>query len=586
MANSARKKILIVLLSVVLFFIAAIAGVSLWVAHSYKYILLKRMPDVVSRATNGLYTVKVQDLDINIVTRTVVLKKIAFHPNAATAAKLKDAGERPKALFHFDVPEISVSGIGLTELVFDHTFACSRLIIGSPRLAAVATVDTAGLEVEHKVDAADEGKGEAPGINRFKADQIEIIDPEVTLYSIDGSDSLYGHTNGGTIVLHDWEYGGDAKKDTAAFFYAKRAEVMLEQMELVNTSGMYDLKLAQLDFRTERNSIKINDFSMSPNVTHEEFYQRKGHQAEIYTVQLPQVTLSGFDWARLINDKEFEATAIAIDSAAINIFFDRQYPVAPRTKVGRFPHQLLLAWDVPVTVPELRLNECTIEYKEVNKQRPEGATVSFTNINGTVNNVTNIDGLIAANPTCKAQLTANFMDRAPVAATLNLQLASKIGEFEVDAQMHGLKAAQIADVTRALGGVDMEEVDMQELQANVTGNDNGSKAKVHMLYKGLKVGVLKSTDGKKSETNTTVSFLANELLLLPDNPTAGEPERTATVAVKRDTTKGFFNIIWKTVYAGARDIALKENAIKDVIVDDAGKPKKKGGFLRRLFKKK
>lgn len=51
-----------------------------------------------------------------------------------------------------------------------------------------------------------------------------------------------------------------------------------------------------------------------------------------------------------------------------------------------------------------------------------------------------------------------------------------------------------------------------------------------------------------------LSFLANKLLIEDANPTKGEAARSANITFQRTPAASFFNLMWKSIFIGMREI--------------------------------
>ncbi|TWF45054.1 hypothetical protein FHW36_101980 [Chitinophaga polysaccharea] len=76
------------------------------------------------------------------------------------------------------------------------------------------------------------------------------------------------------------------------------------------------------------------------------------------------------------------------------------------------------------------------------------------------------------------------------------------------------------------------------------------------MYQNLKIAVLTQDPGNKQlKRKGLASLIANIMIINENNPLKGEAVRTASVRQTRDTGKSFFNLVWKTLFKGVKDIA-------------------------------
>ena len=72
-----------------------------------------------------------------------------------------------------------------------------------------------------------------------------------------------------------------------------------------------------------------------------------------------------------------------------------------------------------------------------------------------------------------------------------------------------------------------------------------------LLYDNLKIKLLKNTgDSNNLEKKGVTSLLAN-VLIKDKNPSGGKT-RKGDLAFTRSVTKSFFNLVWKSIFAGAK----------------------------------
>ena len=86
---------------------------------------------------------------------------------------------------------------------------------------------------------------------------------------------------------------------------------------------------------------------------------------------------------------------------------------------------------------------------------------------------------------------------------------------------------------------------------NLNGNDYGTKGDFVMRYNDFKISMFKKDEENKAiKKRGFLSALANTLIK-NDNPQNGKL-RSFTVEYDRDTSKSFFNLVWKAVFTGMR----------------------------------
>jgi hypothetical protein len=108
-----------------------------------------------------------------------------------------------------------------------------------------------------------------------------------------------------------------------------------------------------------------------------------------------------------------------------------------------------------------------------------------------------------------------------------------------------------------------------------------------MLYNDLKVVPQEVGNDKQLNKKHVTSFLANTLLIYPDNPMEGKPVRNESSYVPRDLHKSFFNLIWKCLFNSIQKTAIRSDNMARKLEEKEKHPgQKKKGLLSRIFGRK
>jgi hypothetical protein len=119
-------------------------------------------------------------------------------------------------------------------------------------------------------------------------------------------------------------------------------------------------------------------------------------------------------------------------------------------------------------------------------------------------------------------------------------------------------------MTIPFGNLEMKTADLKEAHFRLKGDVTGTTGSLRMIYKDLTVELLmpdKKEHGMKEDKFMT--FLANLVGVRKENPSQDGKETIATgITVKRTPEMPFFNMVWKTLFGGMKDIMLKGPAKK------------------------
>lgn len=577
-----KKKSLHIGLWILGILVVAITVFSVWVSSHYKAIIKQQLPAIIAKNTDSLYRITLGDISINVLTRNVTLRNVRLTHDSTRGAAMKQANRLPATLLTITIPELRIAGIQWENLASNSAFDCAYIIINKPTVL----VDGAPKPLDSLVDDVVDKK---KVIETLSAGKISVLDPTLTYHFVDDSNDYKLGVKGGKIMLTDWKFEPGKGMDTSTFFFAKNSDIQLDSFSYSKKGNMYGIGSSGVAFSTGNRNLTLKNVFIRLTGSRDDFYKKIGYQKEIYDMSFPTVEIAGLNWKDLIAGKQLSADTMNITNPSMDLYFSRTYPASTMSKMGNYPHQLLRKLKLKIDVKKLLVSNGSFKYTELNDKTRKEGIITFNRVSGTINNLTNMDNLIAANDKCYIKLKGKYMNRADVSATFMLLLSDPKGYFTVDGTASNVNAADVNQPARNLGLIDVEEFHVSQFGLHVEGNENYGKGKYTMLYDVLKINFLKMNEDNKTDKKGlgVASTLANALALFPANPMPGKEARVGETYITRNPQKGFFNLIWKNVFDGANNIALRSPElvanVKQAVKDQK---KGKGGFLRKIFKKK
>jgi hypothetical protein len=563
-------------------------GLSVWISNDYKRILKQKIPVWASKATDSLYRVSVEDISINLFTRDITVTGLCFQVDSAVIARMHPDSV-PATVFDISAPKVHIENVRWADIVADKEAICGRLLVQSPKIniyTAAKFEDSVEQKAADSLLANEEKK--QPKIELLRAGEITVTNPEIHYEHRDTSRTLHYHAKGGTISLYDWEFNSEKPKAPGRFFFAKRAELDIDSFRHSRDGGHYVFSSGKLKFSTSERKAEIRDFLLKTPYSKEDFYQKVGRQQDLFDIAFPVIKISGLQWEQLLDSNFIIVSKIELEKARLEDYYTRLAPPNTKSKLGNFPNQLLLKLPIGLYIPEISIKEGYVKYTEVNEKTRRPGDIIFSNVNGSVKNVTNMPGHIAQNGHCIIELRSGLNGNSPLHTTFSLSLKDCSGGFTVDSRLENLEASQVNATAKALALASIDSLYINSLDIHVEGDERQASGTVTMRYKNLKISLLEAQkDGSEVdlEEKGTLSFLANSLLVYNHNPMPGEPVRVHSDQIDRDQYKSFFNLIWRTIYNSILETALNSEAVEEAIKNKQ-KKKDKPGILKRIFGKK
>lgn len=507
---------------------------------------------------------------------SLTLKNVHFTPDSGKVAELKKVHKCPHLLVEFTMPEIHADGINWRNLAQNISFDCRHITVYNP------TTLLSGRPKEDTTSSTPQKKG----IETFGARIIDIINPTITYHYSNDSTEYTLKVKGGKVRFNDWKLDTRKGMDTSTFLFAHNSVINFDSFSYYKKNSSYNISSAGIGLSTGNRDLTLKHVVLKLTSRKDEYYKKIGEQREIYDFHFPEVRFAGLNWKDLINGVQLYSDTMNIYNPELGLYYSRKYPAPKTTKVGNYPHQLLRSMGLKLNIKTLNIENGDFKYTEENEITNKEATISFSHVKGVLKNVTNIDTLINKNDKCTVNMHCHYMQDGDITANFQLLLSDPKGAFVIDGVARNIQARDIDQTTKTLALTEVRSFNMSQLDMHIEGDQTYGKGLITMRYTGLELAFLKLN----SETNKPderglgmLAFLANKLVLFPSNPMPGKEVRSVSTYVKRDAYKGFFNLIWKNIFQGAKNTAMRGPDLVDNIKEKQNPEKK--GLLRKLFSK-
>lgn len=329
--------------------------------------------------------------------------------------------------------------------------------------------------------------------------------------------------------------------------YTKEAEVNVDRFSLESKDKTYNYNFRNISINSLQKSFHINSFNLVPFAPEQKFADAFHFQKDRFDVKMSGLTLSNININRLL-DKRIEASELIIDNVDAKIFRDMHKPLQHISKVGNYPSQMLMQIGQPVNIEDIKVKNAYVEYREKETASDSIGVVKFTNTNLDISNVTNIPEAIQKNNEMNISFKTQALTAIPLTGNFKFLLGNKNGEFFVNGHGKGFDATLLNKVSVPMALVKINTGKIQSIDFHFKGNNRSAGGRFLMNYDKMKIDVLK----RDKETNQIkkrglLSLAAN---LVVKNNNSGT---SVTAKFDRDIYKSFFNLVWKTVFAGMKE---------------------------------
>ncbi|MFT3909791.1 MAG: hypothetical protein QM737_10230 [Ferruginibacter sp.] len=443
----------------------------------------------------------------------------------------------------FDINNSYLKGLNTDSFILNQQLKAEEFISDGGLLTFYSkkTKDTANDKIEIDNNFFDEAQVNKIALNNTKIVVYKKEDPQKPPFILTNAKfnaSEIQHLYSGTSIKNligrsNWNFSADG-------------------FSLETTNKIYKLSIGAFNINKATRKMHIDNFSVKPQMSEADYVKSLKQQTDLYNVTINNIDIDGVDAMKLITEKKFIA-ATAIIHPTIKVSLDRTVPPFTGNKVGNYPHQLIQKIKFPIYIKKIIARDGYISYTERNADTKKQGTVFFSKANGTIENLTNIPAYISTNNMLMVNATTLLMGVGKLQTKWNLPLNTTNGSFNISADVGPFNGDVLNPLIEPLALASINKGGIKSVDVTMDGNDNGAKGKSTLLYNDLKIEALKM-DSTELKKRGLVSFFAN-VIIKDDNPKNGNT-RVGEIDIKRDTTRSFFNLIWKGILKAAKRTAL------------------------------
>ena len=208
-----------------------------------------------------------------------------------------------------------------------------------------------------------------------------------------------------------------------------------------------------------------------------------------------------------------------------------------------------------VYIKNILVNDSYIEYKEKNDKSDSSGKVAFFHVQAGIENVTNMKDRIRQQNQMRVQFNASFLNAAPFTAKIQMRLNDRQGHFTLDARLASISNTTLNQLLKPMALAEMNKGNINQLVYHMDATNTYARGNLDFLYEDLSLKLLKKDDDRNVYKTKALPTLAAGLIMRHSNPLHGTT-RSGNVDYTRDIHRSIFNLMWKSLLSGIKQIAL------------------------------
>ncbi|WP_231458614.1 MULTISPECIES: hypothetical protein [unclassified Pedobacter] len=549
-----RNKIWIWIASIFGGLILILAFAAMFISARWKPLLTDKIKEGVYNGSSHLYKIDFKSINLNVITGSLALRDVTLTPDTVVYDSLKTLKLAPAHIFELQLKKLQITRVGLLTAYFKKRVNVNEILLDKPSINMIFN------KVPKKTDTTKVEKSLYEQISKtlksIQVRSIKIVDANFDYINKSGAKKTKNSIKHLDINVKDFLLDSLSGNDTSRFYYTKDISFKLAGYKSTTKDKMYSMKVDTISGSSATKKVTIKAFKLIPLYPELAFARKYKVQKDRYNLLFEKVEFSGVDFIGLNTDQKLYAKSLNIGPGNVEVFMSRESPPPPGFDKGKnYPHLALKRLNFPINIDTVRLKNVALKYGEFNPASKKTGTVEFKSLNGKILNVTNDSLLLVKNNHALADFSTLLMGSGKLNIKIDFNLTDNNGSFSYSGSLGKFNLQNLNSLSKNLGLVEIESGNVQQINFQAKGNLRSASGTMTMLYNNLKVKLLSDNiDGKGTKEKGLLSFLANTLLVKDENPKKGEQARTASMTNTRINSASFFNLMWKTVFVGIKDI--------------------------------
>lgn len=510
--------------------------------------LEKYLEEKVHNTTQGRYQLHIDDLDLNLPGKEVVVKNLTLLPDSISSGLTGKHSVPYPIRGTFQIEALTISGISLWKYLINDELAIDSIVLDHPRLSA--------MQLRNK---SPDSNNQSSSLD---STLFAIISKQFSAFRLDNlvlrnaGFNLRKQSNGQQIAslqklsLHLRDILVDsASVNSDRLFITDDIELDASGYTMDFMQGFYTLKLSKLQLSSNNQKIGVDSLQLIPQLPRYEFSEAYGRQIDRIDLLISAIKFDQLDFGQLTNSGRLYATALTVADAKLNVFHDMnasfdstRYPPLPQTAFRNL--------DMPVNIKNIRITDSHISYTEHQKGVPKAGTVIFDELQASIDSLSNYREDLKNGHQTTVETQTRVMGEGLLNVYFTFQMGSPQGRHSIYGTMDTTAFSQFNPALQNLAFIRIDQGTINSMEFTMDLNNEQARGTVTLAYEDLEIEMLKSETLNQGVGQEVKSFIANTFVVQENNQ---RPLRQGEISFERNEQKSVFNYWWKSLSTGLKN---------------------------------
>ena len=492
---------------------------------------------------DSAYEVRCKNISLNSYPLDIEANDISIEP-----LKHLNKNSRGKTLVRAKIPKLSINDFYFDKALFERKWIIGSIVVTKP-----------DFDVSF-YSSKDKQVGKIPlalpyveTTGSFSIDSIQIKNARARLH-LHGEDKSVKDYTVDDLQVSVMHFLLDSLNREGIpgipLFNAADISLSAKGMNFILTDSLYSAGFTKISLSTGKKKLILDSLLLIPNFSRAEFYKVLGYQTDIFSLSIPKIEALNLDFAKFISQKSIYIRSLVFSSPHSEIYRDKR--VAGRKLDKKYLFQTLIR-KIPLTltVDTVKFNNGYARYEEQTGNEP--GHVFFSRMNVVVTNLTNDTAVLKKNRIMVINGNSRLMDKGHVQGHFRFDLVNPRDSMWWFATIDSVDLKEINPMLSRLVPAKISHGFLNRANISlVSANDATAVGNIELNYRNLYIELNLFAKGSFIKLKNELLTDAANAFLPDDNPDQNGKVRKGIIYFKRDTTKAFFNYIWKSTLSGLK----------------------------------
>jgi hypothetical protein len=277
--------------------------------------------------TEGLYSLDFENIRINLLSGTLVLKEVILVPDSAVHRQQREAGEANPILFELETDRLEISGLNILGALFSKQISIGRVLLAHPQVTLVSD-DKA--KVEGQQEKPEQESEKVSGLSDFmkslRIGEIQLQEGTFRHQNLESPGALRHEVPHVSLLILDFRLDSLHQADHTRIMDADDIQVTVKNYQYKSPDSVYQISVGLFSYSLRQGELRADNVFIHSD--HEANLALDPEDAirSIYNIESPRLLVSGLNVVEAYQTKRLQIDHILFENASLDILQNTNIP--------------------------------------------------------------------------------------------------------------------------------------------------------------------------------------------------------------------------------------------------------------------